>query len=134
MRIKRSKIKGSILIETIVATALFVTMSTVVLMQLIQSRENQYDAYLYNQGAQLAKEGIEALISIKSVSYNATSSNNTSKFDKLTAGTHYLIKNTNDDWDLTITTPDIINEKFYRTIIIEDVKRLDNGLGDIDVA
>lgn len=39
-----------------------------------------------------------------------------------------------DNWLLTDLTPEVISDIFYRTVIIEDVKRLENGLGDIDAS
>lgn len=59
--------KGSVLIETIIATTLFILFSTVILSTLIQIRQDQYNTYLYNRANQLLQEGMEALISIKSV-------------------------------------------------------------------
>lgn len=79
----------------------------------------------------MVKEGIEAIISIKGVWSDTGSWNNQNGFSTLTAGTHYL-KNLNNNWGLNTISPDVINELFYRSIIIEDVVRLNDWKGDID--
>ncbi len=71
---------------------------------------------------------MEAIISIKSVD----SANGYNGFSTLTQGTHYLTKDTDGNWQLTTVTPEVINEQFYRSIIIENVLRENGGLGNID--
>ena len=132
MKFKRIKFRGSVLIEVIIATAMFAILSGVILTALVQTKENQYNSYLYNQAGQLAKEGIEAMISIKGVGTDTGSWNNQNGFDTLTAGTHYLTKDIDDNWELTTVTPEVINTLFYRSILIEDVDRLNNWKGNID--
>lgn len=132
MKLKKQKIRGSVLLETIIATAIFSMLSVVIISTMIQIRENQYNSYLYNQASQLVQEWMEALISIKWVSSDTGSWESQNGFDTFTAGTHYLIKNLDDNWELTIVTPEVINWRFNRSILIEDVIRLDDGKGDID--
>ncbi len=132
MKFKKWKIKGSVLIETIIATALFTMLSSVILLQLVNTRETQYNAYLYNQASQLTKEGMEAMISIKWVGSDTGSWDDQNGFSTLTSGVHYLSKDADENWELTTTTSEVINNTFYRSILIEDVDRLDNGRGNID--
>lgn len=130
----KKKIRGSVLIETIIATAIFSMLSGVIISTLIQIRESQYDSYLYNQAGQLVKEGMEAVISIKGVGTDAGTWNNQNGFDTFTAETHYLIvNNENNNWELTTIKPEKINNVFDRSIIIQDVKRHNQGVGDIDI-
>ena len=120
------------MIETIIATAIFSMLSGVIISALIQIRESQYNSYLYNQAGQLVQEGMEAMISIKGVWSESWSWWDQNGFDTFTAGMHYLTKDIDDNWELTTTTPEVINSIFYRSVLIEDVKRLNDGKGNID--
>lgn len=67
MKLNKKKIRGSVLLETIMATMLFVFFAGVILVSLIYARENQYNSYLYNRANQLTQEGMEAVFSMKGV-------------------------------------------------------------------
>lgn len=128
---KKKKIRGSVLIETIIATAIFTMLSGVIVSAIIQTRESQYNSYLYNQASQLVKEWMEALISIKGVASEEGKWSTKSGFDTFTAGTHYL-ESVDNNWQLTLEAK-FISDIFNRSIIIEDVKRLNEGKGDLDL-
>lgn len=106
---------GFSLIDIIVATAILGLVFFTIYQLFIISIQASYSRTNKLMAAQIAREGIEV---IRTMRNNSWSSN----LGSLTSSTNYYL-NFNDDWEITTVPSPIIDGLFNRTIIFGDVYR-----------
>ena len=108
--------RGFGLIETIVgisiATIAFLAIGQVSILSLKATQER--DARI--QAINIAREGIEAARTIRDTGWTDNISN-------LNFGSTYYLATSSGAWILTGTNPGLINNKFTRTVIVDNVSR-----------
>lgn len=108
--------RGFGLVETIVgisiATIAFLAIGQVSIVSLKATQER--DARI--QAINIAREGVEAARTIRDAGW-------TDNISTLNFGTTYYLATSSGAWILTGTNPGLINNRFTRTIIVDNVSR-----------
>lgn len=123
------KNKGIGLVEILIVTAVLGVGLLAVISFLIYSRGVTFQVARTTEATTLVEEGIEAVRSMRDVSWQTEIINN---LDTATPETYYPVISgvtPNDKWTLTTTDPGVLNNLYTRKVIVEDVGR--DGNDDI---
>jgi prepilin-type N-terminal cleavage/methylation domain-containing protein len=114
------KSSGFSLVEIVIVIAIVSIAMISIISYLIFMREVNFKMARYTEATTLAEEGMEAVRKLRNESWAGN-------IGVLAAGTTYYPVINANRWTLSLTNPGLVNNKYTRTVVVQNTSRDANG-------